>query len=121
MKKLLLILLFVVTCGLKAQYAFVNNNTTPQTTNKINPEMYDYVQQVLAKKQIHIHTDSVKHGFTICCDKPNQKFKITNSEGKVKLKGKVKDNLFVSTEKWNNGTYILLIGDVKEVIWLMRN
>lgn len=121
MKKLLFILSFVFTFGLNAQYAFVNNNVTPPSENKIKPEMYDYVQQVLAKKPIHVHTDSVKHGFTICCSQPNQKFKIVDTEGNVKAKGKVKTDLFISTEKWTNGTYFLLIGDVREVIWLMRS
>lgn len=121
MKKLLFILSFVFTFGLNAQYAFVNNNVTPPSNTKTNPEMYDYVQQVLAKKPIHIHTDSLKHGFTICCSQPNQKFKVIDSNGKLKAKGKVKDTLFVSTEKWVNGTYVLLIGDVREVILLMRS
>lgn len=121
MKKILFTLFVVFTCSLSGQYTFVKNNTTSNMYVKTNPKMYDYVQQVLSKKPVHIHTDSFNNGFTICCTEPNQEFKIVDNNGNVVHKGKVEKNHFISTNKWSNGTYTLFIGGVQEVILLMKS
>lgn len=122
MKKFLFVLSLFILSNVKGQYSFASEPMRlTQKMSLINETDYEMVQRVMQSKQLHIHPDSLKQGFTICCGDEYKKYKIYGPDGEIFKKGKYNSKTFISTKKWMRGIYRLKVGEYTEVIFIARS
>lgn len=121
MKKFLFVLSLFILSNVKGQYSFVSQPMRlTQSMVTVNETEYQMVQRIINSKQLHVHPDSLKQGFTICCSDEYKKYVIYGPDGKIFKKGKYNSKTFISTKKWVRGIYRLKVGEYNEVIFITR-
>jgi len=120
MKRILFLLTICLGGLLNAQtsYTLASVDKQPEVIDQVS---YDFVQKIISQKQIHIHPDSVNHGFTICWNGPDTTYTIIGMNKRKIKTGKIKNTLHIKTKRWKDGTYVLKIGEHSDILVLMKD
>jgi hypothetical protein len=122
MKKFLFVLSLFILSNVKGQYSFASQPMRlTQSMVTVNETEYQMVQRIIQSKQLHVHPDSVKQGFTICCSDEFKRYEIYGPNGTRVKKGKYNSKTFISTKKWLRGIYRLKVGEYTEVIFVTKS